>query len=103
MNSGQIMADLPESRVTPTRPFAVCGVDFTGAFTIKCINHRSQKHMKAYACLFVCFVTRAVHIEAVSSLSSEDFLSSFHRFIARRGLPRSVHSDNDTKQGGKKI
>jgi hypothetical protein len=95
-NSNQIMADLPESRVSPARPFSICGVDFSGAFTIKCTNHRSQKYLKSYACLFVCFVTRAVHIEAVSSLSSEDFLNCFHRFIARRGLPRHVRSDNGT-------
>ncbi|XP_050077807.1 uncharacterized protein LOC126564758 [Anopheles maculipalpis] len=31
----QAVADLPESRVTPTRPFAVSGVDYCGPFLIK--------------------------------------------------------------------
>lgn len=92
----QKMANLPASRVIPTRPFSVVGVDFTGAFKIKCTKHRSHKLLKAYAAIFVCFSTRAVHIEAVSSLSTEDFLNAFHRFVSRRGVPSIVYSDNGT-------
>ncbi|KAJ8030134.1 Fatty acid synthase [Holothuria leucospilota] len=37
---------------------------------------------------------RAVHIELVDSLSVQDFLLSFRRFVARRGLPVVIYSDN---------
>ncbi len=40
--------------------------------------------------------TRAIHLEAVSDLSTEAFLAAFKRFIARRGLPHQVFSDNGT-------
>ncbi|XP_054266949.1 uncharacterized protein LOC128989110 [Macrosteles quadrilineatus] len=40
--------------------------------------------------------TKAVHLEAVSSLSAKDFLASFSRFTARRGLPHDVYSDMGT-------
>ena len=99
-NNDQIMADLPKSRVTPTRAFSVCGVDLSGAFTVKCTAHRTVKYTKAYICLFVCFSTRTVHIELVSAFSVEAFLNAFHRFIHRRGLPRVVHSDNGTNFTG---
>lgn len=41
-------------------------------------------------------MTSGVHIEIVSSLSTEDFLASLARFIARRGVPSVIHSDNAT-------
>lgn len=47
-----------------------------------------------YIVLFTCSVTRAVHLELVSDMSSAAFLLAFRRFIARRGLPRTIYSDN---------
>ncbi|XP_053663830.1 uncharacterized protein LOC128712990 [Anopheles marshallii] len=61
----QAVADLPESRVTPTRPFAVSGVDYCGPFLLKS-TIRNRSPTKAYIAIFVCFSTRAVHIELVS-------------------------------------
>ncbi len=90
----QIMGQLPAARVMPSRPFSHCGIDFCGPFTVRCLGHRSVKHNKSYAAFFICFSTRAVHIELVSDLSSDKFLQSFRRFVARRGLPSHVYSDN---------
>nr|CAI5857751.1 unnamed protein product [Callosobruchus analis] len=53
-----IMGDLPSSRVTPARPFFNCGVDFAGPFLIKDGTLRSRKLVKAYVCIFICFVTK---------------------------------------------
>lgn len=44
--------------------------------------------------MFTCSIIRAVHIELVDSLSVQDFLLSFRRFVARRGLPVVIYSDN---------
>ncbi|XP_035229307.1 uncharacterized protein LOC118201324 [Stegodyphus dumicola] len=49
---------------------------------------------KAWICLYTCAVYRAVHFELSSSLSTEAFLQSFRRFIARRGRPSVVYCDN---------
>ena len=51
---------------------------------------------KYYVVLFTCAVTRAVHLEVVGDLTAQTFLNSFRRFIARRGLPKLVLSDNAT-------
>lgn len=39
---------------------------------------------------------KAVHLEVVSDLSTEGFLAVLRRFIARRGRPEHIYSDNDT-------
>ena len=49
---------------------------------------------KVYIALFTCGSTRAVHLEVVPDFSSETFITSFKRFVCRRGIPRLVVSDN---------
>jgi hypothetical protein len=91
-----IMADLPASRVTQQRPFAVVGVDYGGPFLYKCSNRRNAAKQKAYLCLFVCFCTKALHLEMVTSLSTRSFIAAFRRFVCRRGIPSTIHSDCGT-------
>ena len=50
--------------------------------------------LKAYILLFSCSVTRAVHIELVSNLTTTEFIKSFKRLILWRGKPKIVYSDN---------
>ena len=52
--------------------------------------------MKRYGCLFTCLVTRAVHVEITHSLDSDGFIMALHRFMARRGKPVKIVSDNGT-------
>ncbi|XP_075150893.1 uncharacterized protein LOC142225003 [Haematobia irritans] len=92
----QIMAALPPERTVLTRPFTTTGVDFAGPFEIKSFIGRACKITKGYVCVFVCFSTKAIHLEATSDLSTTTFLAAFHRFIARRGCPKTIFSDNGT-------
>ncbi|XP_018371751.1 PREDICTED: uncharacterized protein LOC108766752 [Trachymyrmex cornetzi] len=63
--STTLMGDLPEARVKGgTRPFEACGIDY------------------------------AVHLELSSDLTSDAFLNILKRFIARRGRPNHIYSDN---------
>lgn len=89
----QFMAALPRSRVTIDRPFNRTGVDFCGPVYVKS-GIRRVVSVKSYIAVFVCFVTRAVHLELVSNLSSDAFLAAIKRFIARRGHSSHIHSDN---------
>jgi len=84
---------LPKARVQDSAPFTVTGVDFTGALHIK---QTTGSDMKAYICLFTCAATRAVHLEVVTSLSTESFLQAFRRFTSRKSLPKIMISDNAT-------
>ncbi|KAG6454118.1 hypothetical protein O3G_MSEX008494 [Manduca sexta] len=92
----QIMGDLPAARTTPTRPFYHTGVDYTGFVDVKSNKGRGVKTSKGYIAVFVCMVTKAVHLELVSDLSSSSFLSALRRMAARRGTPRHIYSDNGT-------
>ena len=85
--------NLPQERVTLTRPFEVTGVDYTGAITI---TGEADVPKKVYICLFTCASTRAVHLEVAEDLSSETFLQLFRTFAARRSCPRIIISDNAT-------
>lgn len=61
---------------------------------------RKPQLQKSYVCLFVCFSTKAVHLELVSSLSTEAFLSALDRFVSRRGLSADIYSDQGTNSLG---
>ena len=52
--------------------------------------------MKSYICIFVSLTVKAVHLEAVSDLTSEAFIAALRRFVARRGSPTLIWSDNGT-------
>ena len=44
--------------------------------------------------MFTCLTIRAVHIEIVHSMDTELFINATRRFIARRGRPEEIRSDN---------
>ena len=45
---------------------------------------------------FTCLTTRAVHLEIVPSLDTSSCVMGIERFIARRGTPSTLWSDNGT-------
>ncbi|XP_008183407.1 uncharacterized protein LOC103309543 [Acyrthosiphon pisum] len=89
------MAPLPRERVNIERPFARTGVDFCGPILIRS-GIRRVVSVKCYIAVFVCFVTRAVHLELVNGLTSDAFLAALTRFMARRGHCSHIYSDNGT-------
>ncbi|GFU59026.1 uncharacterized protein TNCV_794371 [Trichonephila clavipes] len=46
------------------------------------------------ACRVFSQVVKAIHLEIVSDLTTEAFLAALKRFVARRGRPIEIHSDN---------
>lgn len=92
----QLMANLPKERITPSRPFTNTGIDFTGHVDLKINKGRGIKTCKGYVAIFICMVTKAVHLELVSDLSTETFIAAFKRMCSRRGKPKHVFTDNGT-------
>lgn len=90
------MADLPAARVQQCRPFARVGIDYAGPLTMRELRLRKSRTYKIYIAVFVCFSVKAVHLEVVSDLTTDAFLAAFDRFVARRGLPSDIYSDNGT-------
>ena len=93
------MPDLPKERVARSKPFEYTGIDYFGPLYIKYFaqptNQSSkQTEKKVWICLFTCLTVKAIHLELVEEMSAEEFLLCLRRFIARRGMPRQVVSDN---------
>ena len=87
----QKMADLPTDRVTPAKPpFTFVGIDCFGPFLLR----RGRSLFKRYGVPFTCMSIRAIHLEVSQSLDTDSFINAMRRFIARRGHPEEVRSDN---------
>ena len=92
----QQMGQLPIERITPGAVFEKVGVDYAGPLQVKLGRVRKPVLVKAYICVFVSLSVKSVHLEAVSDLTSEAFIAALRRFIARRGYPTLIWSDNGT-------
>ncbi|XP_055599282.1 uncharacterized protein LOC129748642 [Uranotaenia lowii] len=95
------MAPLPIARLSSyIRPFTYVGVDYFGPLQVKV----GRSNVKRWIALFTCLTVRAVHLEAVYSLTTEACVMAIRRFIGRRGAPVEFHSDNGTNfQGAERL
>lgn len=95
--SKQKMANLPGERLAADEPpFSRIGMDFFGPFELK----RGRSVIKRYGVIFTCLVSRAVHLEVAASLDTDSCINVIRRFIARRGKPVFIRSDNGTNLVG---
>ena len=88
------MRNLPSARVNASNIFSHVGIDFAGPIRVQ--TGRGHKSFKGCVCLFICFFTKAIHLEVVSGLDTRSFLHAFKRFLARRGLCTHIYSDYGT-------
>ncbi|XP_037927649.1 uncharacterized protein LOC119662163 [Teleopsis dalmanni] len=87
------MSVLPEARLSAySRPFSHVGIDYFGPYTVT-VGRRSEKR---YGVVFTCLTYRAVHLEIAYSLSASSCCIVIRNFIARRGVPNVIYSDNGT-------
>ncbi|XP_046613945.1 uncharacterized protein LOC124302152 [Neodiprion virginianus] len=93
-----MMGDLPTKRVRGSlKPFTDAGVDYAGPLQVRESRRRGRvPTTKAWIVVFTCLATRAVHLELVTEMTTEAFLSTLRRFVARRGICSTMISDNGT-------
>ena len=87
-----MMGQLPIERVTP----------YAGPLYIKYGYICKTTIIKAYVCVFVSMSVKAVHLELVSDLTTDAFIATLRRFIARRGKPSLIQSDHGSNFVGAK-
>ena len=72
-------------------PYQTIGVDFAGPIKYR-LTPKTEG--KAYLVLYACSLTRGVYLDLLRSLETDKFLTSLKGFIARRGRPQVIYSDN---------
>ena len=89
----QLMADVPDCRLQFDRPgFYKAGCDFFGPLIVR----QGRAKVKRYGCVFTCLTMRAIHIEIAHTLDTDSFINALRRFIARRGKPHEMFTDNES-------
>ena len=97
-SSNQLMEQLPNERTSVFDPvFTNTGVDYFGPILVK--NSKrigfTSGYNKRYGVVFTYLTTTATHFELPGDLSADSFiLLALKRFIARRGPPKVMYSDN---------
>ncbi|XP_055633828.1 uncharacterized protein LOC129774158 [Toxorhynchites rutilus septentrionalis] len=80
-------------RLTPfLRPFTFVGIDYFGPYFVTV----GRASVKRWVAVFTCLTVRAIHLELVYSLTTDSCKKAIRRFIARRGAPQEIYTDNGT-------
>ncbi|RXN35870.1 hypothetical protein ROHU_003454 [Labeo rohita] len=93
----QIMAELPEDRLSTDPPFTYVGLDVFGPWPVTVRKTRGgQSDAKRWGVIFSCMSTRAIHIEIIESMDTSSFINALRRFFAIRGTVKLLRSDCGT-------
>ena len=93
------MVYLPDERVRLYEPvFSYTGIEFFEPLVVKNSKRTrtTQTRFKRYGAVFVCLTTCAVYLDLVGDLSTDSFLLALIRFVARRGKPKTIWTNNGT-------
>ncbi|CAC5412913.1 unnamed protein product [Mytilus coruscus] len=77
---------LPKKRATESSPYTYTGIDYFGPLYVKTVNGSK----KVWVCLYTCLVVRAIHLELMLDMTTDQFLLGFRRFVARCGTPIQI-------------
>ena len=84
------MAPYLSQRIEESPPLSYTGLDYLGPLYVKVGTETS----KIWVCLFACLAVRAIYLEIIKDMTADQFLLCLRRFIARRGKPKLIISDN---------
>ena len=85
---------MPTARTSVAPPLSRTGINFAGPLTLREGSTRKPVLYKAYICVFICMVTRAMHLEVCQSMDTQEFVATFRKFCNRRGTPAEIFTDN---------
>src|SRR5699024_213383 len=73
-------------------PYTSTGLDIFGPLKAD-MDHKG----KVYGLILTCATTRATHLELLLSMTADEVFSALRRFMARRGIPHLIYSDNGSQ------
>ena len=68
--------------------------DWSGLCRTFEVPEKPKTEGKAYILLYACSLTRAVYVDLVPNLEATEIIRSLKCFIAQRGRPQRIYSDN---------
>ncbi|GBP10380.1 hypothetical protein EVAR_73911_1 [Eumeta japonica] len=84
---------LPAARLHVSTAFYICRNRLFG-----------RRREKRWGVVFTCLTIRAIHFEVAHSLDTRSCILCVRNFIAQRGVPREIYTDNGTNfKGAAKI
>ena len=87
------MAQLPVARLGAFQcPFTFVGIDIFDPLLVT-IGRRKEKRWRV---ICTCLSIRAIHIEVAHKLDTSSCILCIRNFIARRGTPCEIYTDNGT-------
>jgi hypothetical protein len=86
----QIMGQIPDRRLGSLKPFSLVSMDACGHWKVKILN----SSMKVWVLVLTCLQTKAVHLEVMEGLKTEEVINALERAVARRGVFEEIHADN---------
>ncbi|GFY79060.1 integrase catalytic domain-containing protein [Trichonephila inaurata madagascariensis] len=89
----QLTSPLLSDRINQTPAFSICDLDFAGPLYV----NNFGELQKSYIVLFTCGVTRALHLELVSDMTTNSFLFAFRRFLERKGSCKVIYRERERK------
>ncbi|XP_063385528.1 uncharacterized protein LOC134671600 [Cydia fagiglandana] len=81
---------LPVERANYSKPFTYTGIDYFGPVYVDTENGQQKR----WICLMTCLAVRAIHMEVVKNLTADECIMALRRFMATRGVPVAIVSDN---------
>ena len=89
------MADLPIERLHESPVFTYVMMDCWGPYNVTegSTTRKNSSSKKMWGLMFLCEVTRAVHIECLMSLDTTAMTNALRRFFAVRGVAKFLHTD----------
>ncbi|XP_068150198.1 uncharacterized protein [Drosophila tropicalis] len=96
-NSASVLQNLGEQQINQHpkelgNPEKVLGVDYFGPILVNVGRHKEKR----WGVLFTCLTLRAVHLEVAYKLDVSSCIMCLKNFMALRGTPREIFSDNGT-------
>ena len=94
----QKMSDLPYDRLEQSPPFTYCGMDVFGHYMISegATTRRNSSLKKCWVIVFICLVSKAVHVEPLPHMDTSTFKLALRRFFCLRGVCKKLRSDRGT-------
>jgi hypothetical protein len=92
-----LMGNLPICRLDwKQKPFTHVGLDFFGPINATIF----RRTVKCYGMIFVCMVTRGIHLELARSLTTDSCILNLRNFLNRHGPTFHIYSDNGSNIRG---